>query len=59
MVAETGTQGYYLDPEGYEISTCCNAHLTFHDDTQCCKKCWGAITGEVESTVIVLKKGAK
>jgi hypothetical protein len=32
-----------------ELSPCCGATVTFHDDTLCCKKCWKEVSESVLS----------
>jgi hypothetical protein len=35
-----------------ELSPCCGAATTYHDDTLCCKVCWNEVTPMLRVTVI-------
>lgn len=33
----------YRNEKGEDLSVCCDAFLTYHDTTLCCKKCWNEV----------------
>lgn len=47
-------EGYFFDMENEtRVTSCCWAHVTYHDDILCCKVCWEEVDEALASQPIL------